>query len=341
MWVTRDNSRKGLDEMDVVSAAVAATQSVAATSSLVASASTAATGVVAEIESLVATVLPSIAASMLPSAVTTTVPVTISTVAIPPALEIASAFAGGLAGALTGVRRELDVVGVATLAVAAGLGGGIIRDVLLQKYGIYALENPHLLYSVLIAAALGFFFFAAASRIRPVLFVVDALALGLFACIGADKALLAGLAVLPAILLGTITSVGGGMLRDLLTDEMPQVLRPGSLYATAAVIGAMTYVALITWLNIVKPVATLLVVVLVLGLRILSQWLGWQSPTPTDLTPFVAAAPGKALRTSGRAIGRAGRIFGRPASSERGDEGPGEGYAPGADDSREGADTDL
>jgi len=308
--------------MDVASAAAAATQSLAATSSLVASGSAAATGVVAEVESLVATVIPSIAASVLPSGVTTTAPIGASTVQIPPVLEVMAAFAGGLAGALTGVRRQLDVVGVATLAVAAGLGGGIIRDLLLQKYGIYALENPRLLYAVLLAAALAFFFFAAVSRVRPVLFVVDALALGLFAAIGADKALLAGLAILPAILLGTITSVGGGVIRDLLTDEVPQVLRPGGLYATAAVLGATAYVTLITWLNIVKSVATLIVIGLVLGLRLLSQWLGWQSPMPTDLTPLVAAAPKRALRTGGRAISWTGRLFGARSgtTAEKDDE---------------------
>lgn len=298
--------------MDLASAAVATTQSLAATSSLVATGSAAASGVVAAVESLVATVIPSIAASILPSGVTTTMPIGASAVQIPPTLEVMAAFAGGLAGGLTGVRRQLDAVGIATLAVAAGLGGGIIRDVLLQRYGIYALENPRLLIAVLVAAALAFFFFAAASKVRPVLFIVDALALGLFASIGADKALLAGLAILPAILLGTITSVGGGVIRDLLTDEVPQVLRPGGLYATAAVVGAITYVGLITWLNVVKPVATILAIGVVLGLRLLSQWLGWQSPMPTDLTPLVAAAPRRVIRTGGRAIVRTGRLFGAP-----------------------------
>jgi len=306
--------------VDAVAIAAAATQSMAATSSVVATASAAATGsavatgVPEQIASMVATVIPSIAASVLPSAVTTTAPVTASGVLVPPALEVSSAFAGALAGGLVGVRRQLDAVGVATLAVAAGLGGGIIRDLLLQDYGIYALENPRLLVAALIAAAVAFFFYAAASRVRPVLFVVDALALGLFACIGTDKALLAGLFWLAAVLIGTITSVGGGVIRDLLTDEVPQVLRPGGLYATAAVVGALTYVGLVSWLNVVKSVATAVVVLLVVGLRVLSQRLGWQSPMPTDLTPLVASAPGKALRTGGKAVGRVSHLLGAPAA---------------------------
>ena len=301
--------------MDAVTIAAAAAQSVAATSSVVATASgsAAATGIPEQVASVVATVIPSIAASALPSGLTTTTPITASTVLIPPSLEVASAFAGALAGGLVGVRRQLDAVGVATLAVAAGLGGGIIRDVLLQDYGVYALENPRLLVAALVAAAIAFFFYAAANRVRPVLFAVDAIALGLFACIGTDKALLADLSWVAAILIGTITAVGGGVIRDLLTDEVPQVLRPGGLYATAAVVGALTYVGLVSWLNIVKAAATIAVVLLVLGLRLLSQWLGWQSPMPTDLTPLVAAAPGKALRTGGRAVGCMSRRFGAPA----------------------------
>ncbi len=317
--------------MDLASAATAATQSVAATSSLVATGSAAATSVAGQVGSFVATVVPEIAASVLPSSLTTTAPVGASSVLIPPVLEVASAFAGGLAGALVGVRRQLDAIGVITLAVAAGLGGGIIRDLLLQRYGIYALENPRLLFAVLIAAVLAFFFFGAVSRVKPLLVVVDALALGLFACVGTDKALLAGLAVLPAILLGTITSVGGGMIRDVLTDEVPQVLRPGSLYATAAVLGATTYVSLVAWLNVVKPVATIAVILLVLGLRLLSEWLGWQSPMPTDLTPLVAAAPKKAFRASGRGISWARRMFGAPLGSGRGDVEAGNGSTPGKD----------
>lgn len=317
--------------MDLAYAAAAATQSLAATSSLVATGSAAATSVAAQVGSFVATTVPEVAASVLPSAVTTTAPVSAVAVTVPPALEVAAAFAGGLAGAIVGVRRELDAVGVITLAVAAGLGGGIVRDLLLQRYGIYALENPRLLIAVLIAALLAFFFFGAVRKARPLLLVVDALALGLFACIGTDKALLAGLTVLPAILLGTITSVGGGMIRDVLTGEVPQVLRPGGLYATAAVLGAMAYVGLVSWLNVVKPVATLAVIVLVLGIRALSQWLGWQSPTPTDLTPLVAAAPGKAFRTGGRAIQWTRRIFGAPATGGRDDETTGPQSVDGAD----------
>lgn len=275
-------------------ASLGATASVVASSaaSIASSATSAGAGGLAGI---VETAVPEAIASVLPSSVTTTVPITATTITIPAVLEVSAAFSGALAGALVGVERRFDVVGVATLAIVAGLGGGIIRDVLLQKYGIYALQNPRVLIAALVAAAVGFFFASAASKVRGTLFLFDALALGLFAVTGSDKALLAGLTFIPAILLGTITSVGGGMLRDVFVGEVPQVLRPGGIYATASVTGAILYVTLVGWLNIVKPVAMILVVLVVIALRVLSERFDWNSPTPVDLTPSVAAMPKRTI----------------------------------------------
>jgi uncharacterized membrane protein YeiH len=282
---------------------LASTASVAASSaaSIASTVASAPTGLAAIVESTV----PSAVASVLPSIATTTAPVTSgSPLTIPLSLEVGATFAGALAGALVGVERKFDIVGIGTLAIVSGLGGGMIRDVLLQKYGIYALMYPRLLIACLIAALIGFFFFTAAKAVRPLLFLFDALSLGLFCVTGADKALLAGLTFLPAILLGSITSVGGGVLRDLLTDQVPHVLRPGRFFALASVTGATLYVALVGWLNIVKPLAMVVVVLVVLILRVGSQMLGWVTPEPVDLTDAVAKAPGRFGRASGRAAAR-------------------------------------
>jgi len=273
----------------------------------------------ADLAAVVSTATQQFVASALPSAATTTAPVTDAAAQVPVAFEIIATFAGALAGALVGVKLRFDLVGIVTLAVISGLGGGIIRDVLLQKYGIYALENPRLLIAAIAAGLVVFFFFTLADKLQWSLFLIDAISLGIFSAIGADKALLARLTVIPAILLGTITAVGGGLLRDVLTNDVPQVLRPGGFYATVAVAGSASYVAMVGWLNVVKPLALLVSIALVVGLRLLTHWLGWQTPTATDLTPLVTAAPMKAVETSGRAIGwaarRASRI-GRPTKDE-------------------------
>jgi uncharacterized membrane protein YeiH len=193
-----------------------------------------------------------------------------------------------LSSALAGVKSKFDVFGVATIAVAGGLGGGIIRDVLLQRHGIYALSHPSVLIAVFTAAVVAMFFSGAADQLRTPRFLIDALSLGLFAVAGADKALLAGLTAVPAIMLGTITSVGGGMLRDVLRNKTPEVLQPGTLYGIAAVAGAALYVLLIEWLHVVKLFALLACVVVIMALRIISVWRGWHAPSPRDLTPVVA-----------------------------------------------------
>jgi len=282
-----------------VVASLGATASVLASAASAASASIASsmTTVPGGLAGIVESGVPHAVASVLPSSVTTTMPITSSTITIPIALEVSATFSGALAGALVGVERKFDVVGITTLAIVAGLGGGIIRDVLLQKYGIYALQYPRVLIAALLAAMVVFFFAGAATRVRPALFLFDALALGLFCVTGSDKALLAGFTFIPAILLGTITSVGGGMLRDVLSGEVPAVLRPGGFYAVASVTGATVYVGLVGWLNFVKPVAMVIVVVVVVALRVLSERLGWSSPLPVDLTPRVASMPRRTLGT--------------------------------------------
>jgi uncharacterized membrane protein YeiH len=135
---------------------------------------------------------------------------------------------------------------------------------------------------------IGAFFAAAVNRLHVALLVIDAIALGLFSVIGAQGGLTADLPIPAAILLGTITGVGGSVLRDLLVGETPpRMLRRGPPYATAAVLGASLYVGLVAGLGVRRFVAQLLAVVLVLLIRGVAQWRGWASPEPRDLTPAI------------------------------------------------------
>jgi uncharacterized membrane protein YeiH len=272
-----------------MSTLVAAAASVSATAAVVAS-STAATEA-GGLVSLVTTTLPGIVASALPSGITTTAPATTAAIVLPVYIDLSSAFAGGLVGGLTAVEKHFDVTGVVTLAVLGGLGGGILRDVLLQNRGIWALSSSQPLLTCLAAALVAAFFYELANKLRGTLLFVGALSMGLFAVAGTDKAMLAGLEWVPVILLGTITAIGGGMVQAMLLGDVPAVLKPGTLTATAAVAGATTYVLLVEWLGIVKPVAMTACVVIVVGLRLLSIKLGWESPTPNDLTGRMIALP--------------------------------------------------
>jgi len=267
------------------SAATAATASAEATSAL---------------ESIVTSVVPSAIASALPSAITTTTPVTAAPVFLPPGFEVMAILAGAVTGGIVGVKRGFDITGVLTLALVAGLGGGIIRDLLLQDYGIFALETPRALIAAIAGGLIAMFFLKAATAMTPAFKVVDALSLALFCLVGSDKALVAGLTAMAAIVLGVITSVGGGMLRDILCDREPEVLRRGSLYSSVAIVGSTLYVGLATWLNITKGVALAVAAIVAVLLRLGSVYFGWESPEPVDLTDTVVQAPGKAVRASRR-----------------------------------------
>ena len=106
---------------------------------------------------------------------------------VPAWLELTAGFTGALAGGLVGVRMKFDMVGVMTIALAGGLAGGIIRDLLLQDYGIYALEHPSLLLVVIIGALMAFYFQSGVETVRDKLFLIDALSLGLFAVAGSRQ----------------------------------------------------------------------------------------------------------------------------------------------------------
>lgn len=202
-------------------------------------------------------------------------------------IELPAVIAGAMAGALFAQKRGLDVIGILALALVSGLGGGIIRDVLLARVPL-ALRDAWYLWSVAGAALIGAFFAQAANRLHVALLVIDAVALGLFSAIGAQGGLTTDLPIPSAILLGTITGVGGSVLRDILVGETPpRMLRRGPPYASAAFLGAALYVGLVAGLEVRRFVAQILAVVLVLLIRGFATWRGWESPEPRDMTPVM------------------------------------------------------
>jgi uncharacterized membrane protein YeiH len=243
------------------------------------------------VASFISTTVPSMLASVLPSGVTTTAAgaARFAGVTVPPAWDLLATFAGGLSGGLAAVKRKFDIMGVLTLAIVVGMGGGIIRDLLLQKYGIAAFADNRYLLVAVAAATVAFFFSGAVGKLKTPMLYVNAISLGMFVVVGSDKALRAGMTILPAIMLGVITATGGGLLRDLLSGEVPVVLRRGEAYALIAALGATVYVLSVSWLGVVKDFAALFAIALAVGLRLLAMWRGWQGPAPRDYSAAVAA----------------------------------------------------
>lgn len=154
------------------------------------------------------------------------------------ALDLAGTFAFGLNGALTAVRAaQLDIVGVVTLGMITALGGGIVRDVLLDSLPPATFGDWRYLAVAAGGALIAFFLSRRLDRLSTAITVLDAVGLSMFAVTGAGKALVFGLGPGQAIILGTVTAVGGGTVRDVMVGRIPTVLRSG-LYAVPALIGA-------------------------------------------------------------------------------------------------------
>jgi uncharacterized membrane protein YeiH len=157
-------------------------------------------------------------------------------------LDIAGTFAFAVSGASAGVKRELDLFGVLLLSFAAATAGGIARDMLIGAIPPAALSDWRYLVTALVAGAITFRWHPVVDRLRNPVQLFDALGLSLFAVAGAQKALAFGLSPMMAALLGMLTGVGGGMVRDMLLAGVPSVLR-SELYAVAALAGAAVVVS--------------------------------------------------------------------------------------------------
>ena len=150
-----------------------------------------------------------------------------------------------ISGALAAGRRRLDLIGVVVLAAVTAIGGGTIRDVLLDRRPIFWLTDPSYL-TVIVCSAVATLLYTRWARVPwQTLDVADALGLALFSVAGAQIAERAGLPAGACVLLGAVTGAAGGVIRDVLTAQIPMVLQRGSLYATAAIVGTAAYVALV------------------------------------------------------------------------------------------------
>jgi uncharacterized membrane protein YeiH len=160
-------------------------------------------------------------------------------------LEHFAVFVSSVSGVLAARGKQVDLFGVIVLAIVTSFGGGTVRDLLLGDTPVVWMKDPNYLINALLAALATFFVSRLFASLRRELLIADAFALALFTIIGAKKALSFNLSPEIAITLGVVTGVAGGILRDVLTGEIPLVFRPHIyLYATAAMAGAMVFVFL-------------------------------------------------------------------------------------------------
>lgn len=194
-------------------------------------------------------------------------------------LDLIGTFVFGLNGALTAVRTaRLDIVGVVTLGVITAVGGGIIRDVLIGAIPPATFRDWRYLALATCGALIAFVASRRLARLEMPIVVLDAVGLSVFAVMGTAKARLYGLETGPAILLGVVTAVGGGTIRDTLVGEVPSVLR-SDLYAIPALVAAAITVVLLE-VRIYGLATALGAAAVCFAIRMLAVRYGLQAPRP-------------------------------------------------------------
>lgn len=206
-------------------------------------------------------------------------------VSLPAWLDLASVAVGGLTGALVARERRLDPIGFIGLSMLCGLGGGLIRDMAMQSGGVYMLDNPYAIPAAVLIGLVAFLFPGPFARIPNLIEWVDIISVALFALGGTDKAIVHGLLPISAVLMGTLTGVGGGMLRDVFLGDVPGIFKPSNFYAVCAVAGSAVYYVLVMFLGANKYLAAILLMVVTVGLRRWSLSVGATTPADVNLVP--------------------------------------------------------
>lgn len=187
-----------------------------------------------------------------------------------------------ISGALAAGRKRLDLLGVMVIAIVTAVGGGTLRDLLLDRHPVFWIQNPVYLTVILIAAALTLIYVRRRkslrqSRLVKALLIADAFGLALFAISGAQIAEQEQLSSMIVVLMGTITGVAGGVVRDVLLAEIPLILRRSNIYATAAIVGIVVYL-LLKFFGLSESIASLGGMAVIFGLRLAAIVLDWRLP---------------------------------------------------------------
>lgn len=207
---------------------------------------------------------------------------------IPTWLDLLAVTANALFGALIAVKARFDTAGILALGILTGVGGGILRDILLNQVPT-SISNPWFIVAALISAIFVALVARWLSRLAVLLLICDAAALSLFGVTGAKKALANGVSPLPAIFIGLIAGLGGGIICDMMTTKPPKIFKRGHLKAPSAFVGLFLYVIAIHFgapANATGAAAILII----FGLRVINRDNDWNdSANPPAAQP--AAAP--------------------------------------------------
>lgn len=193
-------------------------------------------------------------------------------------LTYVAVFASSISGALEARKNEMDVVGAVSIAFINAFGGGTLRDMLLGRAPVFWLSDPYLTVATFIAALLAFY--KVDNLSESLLAAPDAIGLGIFSILGATYALQLNLSPIVAVLMGVVTGIFGGVLRDVMSARIPSVFRASTeLYATCSFIGTWVFIAL-TWLRVPSFAASLIGAGVIFFMRLLALRFKMTLPSP-------------------------------------------------------------
>jgi uncharacterized membrane protein YeiH len=227
-------------------------------------------------------------------------------------LDLVGIFVFAISGALLAVRKNFDVFGIAVLAEVTALGGGLFRDLIIGAVPPAAFTDKGYFVTPLFAALLVFFLHPQVERIQGAVNVFDAAGLGLFCVAGTTKAYEHGLNLTASAALGLATAVGGGVLRDVLANEVPSLLRwDRDLYAVPAIVGACM-VAVFLHYGVLTAFTTAFAVTTAFVLRLLALRFHWRAPRAWNRRSTVREVPDDVVAGTGSGGGPGGGVGGAP-----------------------------
>jgi uncharacterized membrane protein YeiH len=205
-------------------------------------------------------------------------PALVPSVALPVAIDLGATVLFSITGAMVGIRRHYDPIGVFVLALACGLGGGLLRDgIFIQGGPPVAMQDGSYMLAVLVGCLAATLFFQHMERLSKPFLVIDALATGAYGVVGASKAFEAGLAVPACIFVGVVNAVGSGLIRDVLVREESLMLKPGQFYVVASVLGVSGFVVLSGFFHAPPVPSAIAAIAITFVFRLLAIFFDWKT----------------------------------------------------------------
>lgn len=205
-------------------------------------------------------------------------PSIVRTAALPVAIDLGATFLFSITGAMLAIRRYYDAIGVFVLALATGLGGGLLRDGLFIQSGPpAAMRSSSYMFAVLAGSVVAILFFQHVERLSKPFLIFDALGTGAYGVVGASKAYEAGLAVPACIFVGVINAVGGGLIRDVLVREEPLMFKPGQFYIIASLLGVSVFMLLALFFRFPLVPSAISAIAITFVFRLLAIFFDWKT----------------------------------------------------------------